>query len=58
VGPLITEKDTQRTIINGFGLLQQQVCFLLVDLANDEGWHDLVNWVKAQPDPLVAIQLL
>jgi hypothetical protein len=47
VRPLITEKDVQRTIIDRFGLLEQQIGIVLIDFANDEGRHHLVDRIEA-----------
>ncbi len=44
---LVTEEDVQRTIVDGFGLLEEQVSILLADLAGDEGGYDLVHGVEA-----------
>jgi len=56
MGPLIADKDTQRTIIDRLDSLKQQIGVLLVDFADGEGWHNPVDGVEAQPDPAVAIQ--
>jgi hypothetical protein len=47
VRSLVTEEDVQRTIVDGFGLLEEQVSILLTDLAGDEGGYYLVHGIKA-----------
>ena len=44
---LVTEGDVQRTIIDGFGLLEERVNILLADLAGNEGGYELVYGVEA-----------
>ena len=44
---LVTEEDVQRTIVDGLGLLEEQVSILLADLTGDEGRYDLMYGVEA-----------
>ena len=47
VRSLVTEENMQRTIVDGFGLLEEQVSILLTDLTGDEGGYYLVYGIKA-----------
>jgi len=55
LGPLVTKEDVYGAIVDFLGPFEQQVRFLLADLSGDEGQNDLVHWIEAHPDPVVAV---